>query len=521
MLSDYWTVWSSLALGALVLAAFRWFRYHTHFSSRGVPCVSPLPFVGNMLNMVLGRKAVTDIVADLYSRLEPHPYAGVYNFTMPLLMVRDPEIIRAVTVKDFDHFTDHVGFTTSSKANPLLKKMLFSLNGKEWHDMRATLSPAFTSMKMKNMFVLMTEIGQQLVDYLSKETAKCEDKTLTLELKNFFTRLTNDIIATTAFGIKVDSLSDPDNQFYSMGRSLTNIRPIVGMGYMISPKLMEFLGIPFFDQKTVGFFKSIVSNTIAMREKQGIVRHDMIHLLMQARRGELSSQDAQKNGVVETKGRQLSEDDIAAQAMLFFFGGFDTVATLLMFLGYLLATHEEVQQRLQQEVDQLMDQSGGQPSYEQVMGCQYLDMVISETLRMYPPAPFLDRECVRAYSLPATDSCPGVELRPRDAIWIPVHGIHNDPNYFPQPDTFRPERFTPENKQLIEPFTYFPFGSGPRICIAQRFALMEIKIVMLYLMSQFSVEVVDKTPVPIKLDPSNSVSVSIKGGAWLGIRQRS
>nr|QVD39549.1 CYP450 [Schistocerca gregaria] len=518
---DVWPAWAALCAGALLLAAALWRRHLTHFSRRGVPYAPPLPLVGNMLQMTLGKKAIPDVVAELYNKLDPHPYAGVFNFTMPLLMIRDPEIIRAITVKDFDHFTDHVGFETNSKkANPLLKKMLFALKGKEWHDMRATLSPAFTSMKMKNMFVLMTEIGQQLVDYLLKETGDGEGKTLTLEMKDFFTRVTNDIIATTAFGIKVDSLSDPSNQFYRMGRRLTSVRPLVGVGYMMSPRLMELLGIPFFDPKTVGFFRTMVSDTIETREKQGIVRHDMIHLLMQSRKGELSSPDGEKNGVSETKGRALSEDDIAAQAMLFFFGGFDTVATLLMFLSYLLATHEEVQRRLQEDIDGLMQSSKGQPSYEQVMGCQYLDMVISETLRMHTPGAVLDRKCVRRYKLPPTEHCPGFEIQPGEGVWVPVHGIHHDPRNYEHPGRFDPERFSPENRHLIKPFTYYPFGSGPRVCIAQRFALMETKVVVTHLLSRFSFCVVEKTPLPLVIQPNN-LSLGIKGGAWVGIRRRS
>ncbi|XP_049772241.1 cytochrome P450 9e2-like [Schistocerca cancellata] len=526
MTADWPALCAALAAaGALVL--FLWWRRHSrHFARLGVPSVPPLPLVGNMLDVLLYRKSFTEIVRDLYQELDPFPYGGVFSFTMPAVMVRDPELIRSVTVKDFDHFTDHMDFFTTDKANPLLTRMLFALKGKEWHDMRTTLSPAFTSMKMKNMFVLISEIGQQMVRHLTKEMAELricsqKEKVLTLELRDFFRRVTNDVIATTAFGVKVDSLSEPDNEFFITGRDLSNISPFVSFGYFISARMMEMLGIPFFSQKAVSFFKSLVVETIQTREKQGIIRHDMIHLLMQARRGELAPEDGQKNGTAEGKRRYLTDEDIAAQAMIFFIAGFDTVSTALTFCSYLLATHQDVQRRLQREVDELMEKSGGQPSYEQVMGCQYLDMVISETLRMYPPAPFLDRECVRTYRLPATDSCPSVELRPGDGIWVPVHGIHNDPKYFAEPDCFRPERFTAENKQLIVPFTYSPFGSGPRVCIAQRFAIMEVKTVLLYLMSQFNVEVVSKTLIPLKLDPGNSLSLSIKGGAWLGIRQRS
>ncbi|XP_047114460.1 cytochrome P450 9e2-like [Schistocerca piceifrons] len=254
----------------------------------------------------------------------------------------------------------------------------------------------------------------------------------------------------------------------------------------------------------------------------------------------------------------LTDDDITAQALIFFIAGFDTVSTLLTFCSYLLATHEDVQQRLQREVDELMEKSGGQPSYEQVLGCQYLDMVLSdafdspwrqnhppsnppavfssaahgrvlsltpplpvssETLRMYTPLASLERTCVRPYRLPATGGCPGLGLRPGDGVWMPVLGIHYDPEYFPDPERFDPERFSPERKHLIKSFTYFPFGSGPRICIAQRFALMESKAVLVQLLSRFSLQAVAETPVPLRLQP-DSATLSVKGGAWLGIRSR-
>nr|AFR43487.1 cytochrome P450 [Locusta migratoria manilensis] len=513
-----------LVVGAVALALVVWWRrYSTHFSRRGIPSTTPLPVVGNMLDLMLRKTSMADTLTRLYRKFEPHPYAGVY-ITFPFVMVRDPELIRAITVKDFDHFTDHMEFFSLDKADTLSQRMLMTLKGKEWHSMRATLSPAFTTMKMKNMFTLMTDIARQSSDYLAKKSAEHQgssgdENILTLEMKDFFTRVANDIIATTAFGVKVDSLAEPDNTFYRMGRDLTNMGATVVTGFMLFPKLMQLLGISFFDRKAMEFFKSTVYDTIRTREKHGIVRPDVIHLLMQARRGELVSEEGTKDGIAGTKDRSLSDKDVAAQAIAFFFAGFESIATLLTFCSYLLATHEDVQQRLQEEVDELMQKSGGQPSYEQVMGCQYLDMVLSETLRIYVPGTALDRVCARPYQLPATADGPGAWLYPGDVIWVPVHAIHRDPSHYPEPDRFDPERFSPENKHLIKPFTYFPFGSGPRFCIGQRFALMEAKVVLVHLLSKVSLQVVKKTPVPLKIEPS-SVTIAIQGGAWLGIRRR-
>ncbi|XP_049800337.1 cytochrome P450 9e2-like [Schistocerca nitens] len=523
MAVDCWSMCVSVVLAATTLFILWWRRYIGNFSRRGIPYATPLPVVGNMVDVLLNRKSVPDVLIDLYHKMEPHPYAGAFSFMIPLVMVRDPDLIRTITVKDFDHFTDHMDFINADRSNLLSQRMLLALKGKEWHDMRTTLSPAFTTMKMKNMFMLMTEIGQQIIAYLGGQTADYEvsavkENLLTLDMKDFFTRVTNDVIATTAFGVKVDSLSEPQNSFYRMGRELTNIK-LTAVGYLLSPKLMQLLGIPLLDRSATEFFRSMVIETIETREKQGIVRPDVIHLLMQARRGELNSEDADKEGSTEPRAKRLSNDDIAAQAILFFFGGFETVSTVMTFCSYLLATNEDVQTRLQQEVDEVMKKSGGRPNYEQVMGCQYLDMVISETLRMYTPGVALDRVCVHPYQLLDTEVCRGVQVRPGEIIWIPVHAIHHDPKYFPDPESFDPERFSPENKHRIKPFTYFPFGAGPRICIAQRFALMEAKVVLLHLMSKFSFQVVAKTPVPLKIQP-NKLNLSIKGGAWIGVRRR-
>nr|AVL92872.1 CYP450 [Locusta migratoria] len=525
MFPDWWTVCTSALAGAAALVAFWWYRYHTYFARRGVPYVAPLPFIGNTLDTVLGRTALTDLLVVMYKKFEKHPYAGFYFFGRPVIMLRDPEIVRTITIKDFDHFTDHLDMINSDTNDPLLQKMLLTLKGKEWHDMRTTLSPAFTTSKIKNMFVLMTEIGQQMVTHLSERIAEHKgssgEDVLTMEMKDFFTRVTNDVIATTAFGVRVDSLSDPNNTFYTMGRTMSNMKALVAFGYFCSPKLMKLLNIPFFDRRAEQYFRSVVAETIRTRDREGIVRPDVIQLLMQARSGELAAEEEEKNGLSGGRRMKLTEEDVAAQAMFFFVAGFETVATVLTFCCYLLATNEDVQRRLQQEVDDVMKKSGGQPSYEQVVGSQYLDMVVSETLRMYTPGSASDRKCVRAYRLPGTASCPrGLLLQPGDGVQIPAHAFHHDEAFFPDPERFDPERFSPENKHLIKPFTYIPFGVGPRICIAQRFALLELKVVLVYLLSSFSIQVVDKTPIPLQIKP-NSVQLSIKGGAWLGIRPRS
>jgi cytochrome P450 family 9 len=151
----------------------------------------------------------------------------------PVLIVRDPELIKSITIKNFENFVDHTGFL-SSEADPIWGKNLFASEGKKpflsfvfcevtvvgerWKDLRQSLSPVFTSSKMRNMFILMDECAKQLVDYFKDKNQDITE----VELKNVFTRYTNDTIATAAFGIKCDSFKDQNNEFLLKGYELSN-----------------------------------------------------------------------------------------------------------------------------------------------------------------------------------------------------------------------------------------------------------------------------------------------------------
>ena len=102
---------------------------------------------------------------------------------------------------------------------------------------------------------------------------------------------------------------------------------------------------------------------------------------------------------------------------------------------------------------------------------------------------------------------------------IPIHGYHHDPKYFPEPEKFRPERFSEENRDSIDPDTYLPFGIGPRNCIGSRFALMEVKTIFYYLLKSFSFEITEKSQIPLKLN-ANPVGLKSEKGIWIGLKSR-
>ena len=291
----------------------------------------------------------------------------------------------------------------------------------------------------------------------------------------------------------------------------------------------------FFSEEISNFFTSLVKTNIQSREKHGIVRPDMIHLLLEARKKGLkhdespSIQDTGFATVEEhdfTKNakkieREITDQDIASQALVFFFAGFDTVSSLMSLMSYELAVNPDVQEKLVKEVDNTFDSCRGKITYESLLGMKYMDMVVSESLRKWPNTAAVDRICTKPYTIEAKypDEKP-LHLEKDIRLLIPIFAIHRDPKYYPEPERFDPERFSDGNKANIKPYTYLPFGSGPRNCIGSRFALLETKILFFYILSHFRIVPVEKTPIPLVLC-KKQFNLNAKDGYWLGLKRRS
>ncbi|KAI2474117.1 cytochrome P450 9e2-like [Diabrotica virgifera virgifera] len=464
-----------------------------------------------------------------YKKFQNSRYIGTYQFFKPMVQINDPELIKDVTVKNFDHFMDHTN-QVSENSDPLWTKNLVALRGQQWRDMRSVLSPSFTSSKMKVMFTLMTECAQNF----SKHFQNKNQDIVELELKDTFTRFTNDVIATTAFGIKVDSLENPENEFYLMGKEVTNFTSTSRMLKMllaqVFPRVANFFKISLFDEKTRTFFTNLIDKTIKMREEKGIVRLDMIHLLIEAKKGVHIKEDhtvdegfatakEAENVSGKTISKEITNIDITAQALIFFLGGFETVSSTMCFVGYELAANPDYQQRLREEIMETLEQCQGELTYEALLKMKYMDMFVSESLRKWPVALITERQCTKDYTIkPERPEEAPLTIKKGMSIIMPVYPIHRDSKYYPDPDKFNPERFSDENKSKINPYAYLPFGIGPRICIASRFALLEIKVVFFYLLKDFEIVPVKKSQIPLVISKEN-FQLSSEGGFWFGLKR--
>ncbi|PSN49029.1 Cytochrome P450 9e2 [Blattella germanica] len=221
----------------------------------------------------------------MYNELKGHAYGGMFQFRKPVVFIRDPDLIKTVTIKDFDYFTDHY-FVVTEEADSMWGKGIFNLR---------------------------------------------EAGILVVELKDLFTRYANDVIATSAFGVGVDSFSKPSNEFYLMGKEATSFNGIRVLVWMAN----AMLDIPVITKRIKKYFTLLIKDAMATRAEKGIIRPDLVQLLMEAKKENLQ----EENNPNHKKKEKMS--------------------------------------KLQDEIDAAMRENGGKISYETLHSMKYLDMVIS------------------------------------------------------------------------------------------------------------------------------------------------
>ncbi|KAL0110953.1 hypothetical protein PUN28_012777 [Cardiocondyla obscurior] len=484
-------------IAAIIFILYYYFTWNFDFwKSRGVRGPQPIPGFGNVKDVILGKMSLSRYLEKVYNDYRDEPFIGIFDVTTPILIIKDLDLIKDILIKDFLVFGER-GYNIHEKADPLSQN-LFNLDLDTWRPLRTKLTPVFTSRKLKEMFVLISECSDHLVDYLEKLVKE----TNTIECHEVTAKYATDVIGNCAFGIEMDALANEDSEFRRIGRDvfrppLTHrIRNTIKEYW---PKLFDFLGHIVPDSEITSFFTRVIVDTMAYREKHNIVRHDFVNTLM-----ELKNSD--KLGDFD-----LTDSLLAAQAFIFFAAGYETSSTAMTNVLYELALNQKMQDRLRDEIDQEYLKHGNDFAYKNVLEMVYLDKIV-KGLRKYPPGRYIPRRTTSSYTFNNTK----VTIPKGQKVWIPFFAIHNDSNIYPKPDVFDPERFDVEAVQKRHPMSYLPFGDGPRICIGLRFAIYQVRVGLLKIIRNFKVEPCEKTQIPYVIDETNIIS-SPKGGIYLKV----
>ncbi|KAI1287504.1 Cytochrome P450 3A16 [Halotydeus destructor] len=477
---------SVLASGSVVTATVVCYYYWSfaeklkYWERKGVPGPrnSPLEYVVQLLRQKKDMYTGAVEGRDLYGK-----YYGVYLLTKPLLFITDPELNRLILSKDAHVFVNHASNFFDSE---IMNKNLFFMADDDWRHNRALLTPAFTSGKIKKMFKLMCECSDDFVQHLITVRDQIDTKVVTQ-------KYSLDVIARCCYATKCDPYNNEDSDFVKNALNALQPNPRTFLLAMMFPRLSKMFGIDAVDFKPVKYFEDLTLHMIKQRKLSTVRYDDFLQLLMD----EEVAKDGPKYSSSKTK---LTEKDIPMQLMNFFFAGKDTIVQIMKFAFYHLAVDADCQAKLHQEVSSLKEFT-----YDSVMSCQYLDAFVSETLRLHP---FLATTRVANQDYVLGDT--GVSVKKGDWVFSQTYAMHTNPEYFPDPMTFQPDRFLPENKHRIVPFSYTPFGEGPRQCIGMRFAQLQIKVAMARAVLRMKFSRSDKTLVPVQYVPGVSTFVPCK-----------
>lgn len=316
---------------------------------------------------------------------------------------------------------------------------LLTSEGDFWLRQRRLAQPAFHRDRVNAYGDIMSAYTERLID----EWRDGETRDIHADMM----RLTMEIVARTLFS------TDVGRDAEDVGRALTSIAEAFAsqatLKWILDNRLPTPLHRRFF--RTVGKLDDVIFKVIRERRAGGGDTGDLLSMLLKAQ---------------DEDGSRMSDRQLRDELMTLFLAGQETTALALSWAWHLLMNHPEAEARLNAELDEVLV-GGCLPVVADLPKLRYAEMVIKESLRLYPPAWGVGREAVRDCEIG------GYPIRKGAQVFMMSWVVHRDPRFYDAPEEFRPERWEGEEARQLPKFAYFPFGGGPRICIGNTFAMME------------------------------------------------
>jgi len=380
--------------------------------------------------------------------------------------VNHPHDIHHVLLKNHTNYTKSKNY---KKLQPLLGQGLLTSEGSIWRTQRGISQPVFQPQAIARFLKPMTLATQDAIKGLHQQNQQNKS----IDIAEEMMALTLRIAGETFFSCDLSAEASVVGSALTIAIESLQKR-VVGL-----INLPDFLPTPenIRLKNAIKTLHRVVDELIHIRMQELNPPIDLLTMLIR---------------ITDEEGKKgLTPRELRDSIMTFFLAGHETTANALAWTLYCLAKHPTVQNNVRDEITHVLH--NGSIEMDTLDRLPYTEMVIQESMRLYPPAWIIERNSIHH------DEISGYPIPPDSLIVISPYVVHRHPKFWDKPDTFRPERFSPENKDNIHPHAYIPFGLGPRQCIGKHFAMMELKVILPLLLQAFRFQL--PRGFKVELDP--------------------
>ncbi|XP_037052055.1 cytochrome P450 4d1-like [Bradysia coprophila] len=468
-----------ILIGLLILFLSQ-INYRKIYLSFKIPGPIPLPFIGNALYFF--NKSPEEIFEVAVKLTEDYgDNVSLWIGTNFGALLSNPEHIKVILTS--------AKFIEKSEAyrylKPWLNEGLLLSSGSKWYQRRKIITPSFHFKALDEHVKIFDRYSIVFVDILSKY--KTTDK---VELSPLTRHYTLDVVCEAAMGIEVNAQRHPNSEYVKAVRTVSQIMMArLISGFKCADTIFRFS--PLYKQQANGlkiihaFTDRVIQERrqklVALRNKSG----NSVDMATST-----TFLDILLEGIID--GKPLSNSDIREEVDTFMLEGHDTAKTGISFCFYSLARYPEIQQKCFEEMRNILsDDRSKEVSCNELNNLRYLDLVIKETLRLYPSLPLLGRLLCEELTIGKYKYPKGTNIGFSPLL------LGRDPKLFENPLEFRPERFLEDTTSEKFTFSYLPFSAGPRNCVGQKYAVLEIKAVVSKVLRHFEISLADDS----KSDP--------------------
>jgi cytochrome P450 len=409
-------------------------------------------------------------------------YGNIFSLSVPfnkVVIASNPEYARYVLQDNSKNYR-------KSLAYDLLKSLLglglLTSEGDFWKQQRKLAQPAFHKRKLDEWTAMMIERAEHTADKIRGYA----ESGVAFDVLPEMTALTLDVISKAIFSTGVE------NKAKIVGDQITLLNEYTIQKLHSPFRLPDSIPTPFNIRQRNALAKldNIVYEIIDNRRAEGVSKDDLLSMLIDARD--------------EDTGEGMSNQQLRDEVMTIFIAGNETSSNALTWTLYLLSQNPEAEQKMIEEIDAKFA-SGVELNFKTVGEFHYVKQVIEESMRVYPPVWTVGRRNLEE------DELGGYRIEKNTNVLIPIIYLHHSDRFWEEPEKFKPKRFAPETRNNIDRFVYFPFGGGPRVCIGNNFAMLEMEVILITLYRKYRFKLKEDFPV----EPEPLVTLRPKHGMMM------